>query len=99
MWDGINSVTPWIVQGGAVGLALAAVWAVITGRLVPRRVVDDIRADRDARVAEWKLRADEWRTAYQATEEARRHLTGQVDTALESMAAVTRLVGSHKDVT
>lgn len=41
-----------ILQGGAVAVLLAVLWLVFTGRLVPRSTLDDVRADRDARIAE-----------------------------------------------
>lgn len=105
MWD---SLTPWIVPGGAVGIAGSAVLAVIKGWLVPRRVLDDVRQDRDERVDEANKRADdrvgdankraeEWRSAFLAAEESRRQLSMQVETALESMTTVTRLVGHHRE--
>jgi hypothetical protein len=52
-----------IVQGGAVAVLLAVLWLVYTGRLVPRSTLEDVRKDRDDRIAEaerdtergWKL--------------------------------------------
>lgn len=41
-----------IVQGGAVAVLFAVVWLVVRGLLVPRSTLEDVRADRDARVAE-----------------------------------------------
>jgi hypothetical protein len=41
-----------IVQGGAVAVLLAVLWLVYSGRLVPRSTLEDVRADRDARIAE-----------------------------------------------
>jgi hypothetical protein len=86
-------LAPWVTQGGAAGILGAIVFGIYSGRLVPRRVVDDIRTDRDARIAEAHAQTQEWRAAYQAAEESRRHLAGQVDTALVTMQAVTRIVG------
>ncbi|PKV80922.1 hypothetical protein [Nocardia fluminea] len=40
-WDNISSVS----------LALIFTWLVVTGRLVPRAIVDRLLADRDARIA------------------------------------------------
>lgn len=51
-------LTPWVVQGGAVSLLAWGVWLLYTGRLVPRRVLDE-------RVASEAQRADDWRAAYQ----------------------------------
>lgn len=37
----------WLVQGGAGALVTLVVIFIITGRLVPRRYHDEVRADRD----------------------------------------------------
>lgn len=50
----LEGLEPWIVQGGAVTLALAAVWAIFTGRLIPGRTHDAIVADKDEQIAAWK---------------------------------------------
>lgn len=49
----------WIPQTGATGLLLGAVWAVLTGRIVPRATHNEVRLDRDAyrRTAETALEA------------------------------------------
>ncbi len=65
-----------LVQGGAVSVLIAAVLAVMTGRIVPRRTLEDVRTDRDARLAEEKARGDEWRAAAQ-TQDARNDLLSQ----------------------
>lgn len=41
-----------IVQGGAVAVLLAVLWLVYTGRLVPRSTLEDVRKDRDERIAQ-----------------------------------------------
>ena len=53
-----------IVQGGAVALLAAVVWLIALGRLVPRSTLEDVRADRDARVAEAGEDAEQWRQLY-----------------------------------
>lgn len=40
-------VGDWIAQGGAAGLLALAVWLILTGRIVPRRVLQDAEKDRD----------------------------------------------------
>jgi hypothetical protein len=81
-----------IVQGGAVVVLLAVLWLVFTGRLVPRSTLEDVRADRDARIAEadrdaergWALYESE-RAAHATTRQA---LVDQVaGTALPAIAA------------
>lgn len=53
-----------IVQLGAVGVLLGVLWLVFSGRLVPRSTLDDVRTDRDARVAEANDDATDWRDLY-----------------------------------
>jgi hypothetical protein len=58
-----------VVQLGAIGVLLAVLWLVFRGNLVPatlvpRSTLDDVRADRDARVAEANHDAAEWRELY-----------------------------------
>lgn len=55
-----------LLQGGAAGVLVFVVLLILFGRLVSRRVLEDVRADRDARLAEEKRRGDEWRAAAQA---------------------------------
>jgi hypothetical protein len=69
-----------IGQIGGPSLIAAAVLMVLTGRLVPRRVMQDAIKDRD-----------EWRAAYMASEQAR-HLeashTGELLEAARTSVAV-----------
>ena len=37
----------WVVQGGAVGLLTIVALMIFTGRLVPRRLYEDMEKDRD----------------------------------------------------
>lgn len=80
-----------IVQGGAVALLAAVVWAIVIGRLVPRSHVEDVRADRDARLVEAEKDAERgWKlyTKEQASHElTRRALVDQaLGVALPSIA-------------
>jgi hypothetical protein len=61
-----------IVQGGAVAVLLAALWLVLRGQLVPRSTLEDVRADRDARVTEASEDAEAWRQLYVSECEAHR---------------------------
>lgn len=59
MQDLIGAVPPqyWFI-GLLVQLVIALVWWIIRGA---RREIDNVRADRDARLAEWQAHAEEWR--------------------------------------
>lgn len=45
-------LTPWVIQGGAVGLLGWTVWLILTGRLVPRRTLDKEVAAEQRRAAD-----------------------------------------------
>lgn len=65
-----------LIRGGAVAVLGFVVLAIIAGKLVPRKVVEDVRADRDARLEEANKRGDEWRAAAEA-QDARNDLQAQ----------------------
>ncbi|BFP50038.1 hypothetical protein KCMC57_64060 (plasmid) [Kitasatospora sp. CMC57] len=60
------------IQGGAVGLVALIVLMVLRGLLVPRRIYDDMREERDT-----------WRAAHAASEEARHVAQDQAGELLE----------------
>ncbi|MCC5574464.1 hypothetical protein IMZ11_02260 [Microtetraspora sp. AC03309] len=72
-----------IIQGGALAVLLAACWLVYSGRLVPRSVMDDLRKDRDARVAEIQAEVAEYKAAWLASEQARHEQDGQMRELME----------------
>lgn len=95
---------PWLDTGlqvlqpvTPIGLVLAAVLLVLSGRIVPRRVVQDIRADRDARVKEAREQTAIWRQAYQTSEEARMRQHDLLRDALEGVHTITHLLESRRD--
>jgi hypothetical protein len=59
----LDSLVPWVTQGGAVGLLGAVAWMLFTGRLVPRKIHEQA-------VERERQRAEDWRDAYR-TENAR----------------------------
>lgn len=67
----------------ANGLLLLIVLLVVGGLLVPRRTLNDVRADRDARVKELSDERDEWKAAYFASDRTSREAIGQVQALLE----------------
>lgn len=81
-----------LIQGGAVGVLILVVLAIITGRLVPRRSVDDVRADRDARLAEARARGDEWRAAAQTQDARNDLLSEQVAQLLDATRTTNALI-------
>ncbi|WP_354643837.1 hypothetical protein [Kitasatospora camelliae] len=71
------------LQGGAAGLVALIVLLILRGNLVPRSVLDDVRADRDARLAELAAERDTWREAHKVSEEARHVAQDQAGELLE----------------
>lgn len=85
-----------LVQGSAAGALIFVVLAIVTGRLVPRRSLEDVREDRDKRLGEANARGDEWRAAYQA-ENARNDLQGKhIEQLLEMSRTTNALLESLK---
>ena len=80
------SAVPW----GAItapGMLLVAVWLVLTGRFVPRAVLDDaLRRER-----EWQEQAEAWREAHGTSEKSRGLL---LDVNARTTTALERLAGS-----
>lgn len=81
-----------ITQGGAVGVLLITVVGILTGRLIPRKSLDDVRKDRDARLAEERARGDEWRAAAQAQDSRNDLLTQQVAQLVDTMRTMNALI-------
>lgn len=57
----LDSLVPWVTQGGAVGLLGAVAWMLFTGRLIPRRIHEQA-VDTERR------RGDDWHDAFQAAD-------------------------------
>ncbi|NUS16301.1 MAG: hypothetical protein HOY69_33705 [Streptomyces sp.] len=72
-----------LVQGGATAVLVVVVLLILRGRLVPRSVLEDIRADRDARIAELAAERDSWRAAHDRSEVARHIAQDQAGELLE----------------
>lgn len=95
-----------LLQGGAVGILAMVALMVFTGKLVARSVLEDVRKDRDDRLAEMKERLAEmrsinntWHEAYLKTEAARAETTGQVSQLLATGRIAEALLRSlpHPD--
>lgn len=72
-----------VAQGGAVALVTLVVLLIFFGKLVPRRVLEDVRSDRNDRVKELAAERDTWRNAYVESEKARLEAQNQVGELLE----------------
>lgn len=72
-----------VAQGGAIALVTLVVLLIFFGKLVPRRVLEDVRSDRNDRVKELAAERDTWRNAYVESEKARLEAQNQVGELLE----------------
>ncbi|WP_330328164.1 hypothetical protein [Streptomyces pseudovenezuelae] len=83
-----------VASGGAAAILTLVVLLILLGRLVPRSVLNDVRKDRDDRVAEVLKDRDDrvaevlaerntWRQAHQESEAARIDAQNQVGELLE----------------
>lgn len=83
-----------LIQGGAAAIVVVIVMLILSGRLVPRSTLRDLRADRDARLAEVTAERDTWRAAHAASEKARHRQQGQVGELLELSRTAEHLLRS-----
>lgn len=81
----VNILLP---SASALGILAAGVWLVLTGRLVPRQQLDEVRADRDKAVARADAEVARWRSAYEYSEQARRIDAGHTGQLLANVSAV-----------
>lgn len=72
-----------LMQGGAWTIVTLVVLLILRGSLVSRAVLEDVRKDRDARVAEILAERDTWREAHRESEAARMEAQAQVGELLE----------------
>lgn len=81
------------VGGIGIGGVLSAVgYAILSGRLVPRRAVADVREDRDARLAEIRREAEDWKAAWTAQAEVNRVYADQVRELIELGRATNEMI-------
>ncbi|WP_045562729.1 hypothetical protein [Streptomyces sp. FxanaA7] len=72
-----------LLPGGAGALVTLIVLLILRGNLVSRAVLEDVRKDRDARVAELLAERNAWREAHRESEAARIEAQNQVGELLE----------------
>lgn len=65
----VNLLLPSV---SALSILASGVWLVLTGRLVPRTQLKEVRDDRDKAVARAETETARWRSAYEFSEQARR---------------------------
>lgn len=72
---------------GAMGLLAVVVLMVLTGRLVPRQNMDDLRTDKDRQI-------DTWRAAYEAAVNVQNIQREQISALLEAAQTTTHVIQS-----
>ncbi|MFJ8657437.1 hypothetical protein ACIRNU_34505 [Streptomyces rochei] len=72
-----------LLPGGAGAIVTLIVLLILRGSLVSRAVLEDVRQDRDARVAELVAERDAWRAAHRESEAARIEAQNQIGELLE----------------
>ncbi|WP_371099882.1 hypothetical protein [Streptomyces sp. PU_AKi4] len=81
-----------LLPGGAGAIVTLIVLLILRGNLVSRAVLEDVRKDRDARVAELVAERDAWRAAYKESETARIEAQNQVGELLELSRVADRVL-------
>jgi hypothetical protein len=82
-----------VAPGGAlVTIVATSVLAVVRGWLVPRRSVDQLIQVQAERLAEARLREQEWRAAWDAERQTRRILDQHTSDVLEGLRTVEALL-------
>lgn len=72
-----------VALSAVIGILSVVVRMILTGRLVPRATLDDVRADRDARLAEAHKETDDWRAVVELTQRESDVRAAQVTELLE----------------
>lgn len=70
---------------GATGLLAAVVILVLTGRLVPRSTLDDLRVDKDKQI-------DTWKAAYETSLAVQEVQREQLSALLDANRTATRVI-------
>ncbi|MFF9287497.1 hypothetical protein [Streptomyces griseosporeus] len=72
-----------LLPGGAGAIVTLIVLLILRGNLVSRAVLEDVRKDRDDRIAELVAERNAWRDAHRESEAARIEAQNQVGELLE----------------
>lgn len=83
-----------LIQSGAASVVALAVILVLTGRLVPRRNLEDVRKDRDARIEEARAEAATWRRAWELERDVRELQAKHIEELLEFGRTTTRVLSA-----
>jgi uncharacterized protein (DUF3084 family) len=81
-----------LLPGGAGALVTLIVLLILRGNLVSRAVLEDVRKDRDDRIAELAAERNAWREAHRESEAARIEAQNQVGELLELSRVADRVL-------
>lgn len=70
---------------GATGLLAVVIVMILTGRLVPKSTIDDLRADKDKQI-------EVWRAAYETSMSAQEVQREQISALLEASKTTTNVI-------
>jgi hypothetical protein len=87
-----------ISTGGGVGVVAAFLYAILRGHLVPRRVVEDMRSDKDTQIAKLGEVVDLWRDAAQAKDQAITEFIPMLNEIIENDKLILKLLGAIREV-
>jgi hypothetical protein len=86
----------WGPQGLMVALIGAFVYAILSGRLIPRKQHEDRVADQKERTLQLAEERDGWRQAHETSEVTRRIMAEQVEKLLAQATVTNQLLSSLK---
>lgn len=91
-WTALAPYAPLGIMGAALSLALTL---LLTGKLVTRAQLQDLRSDRDAQLTDKNSQVETWRESYIASESARllqAQQLGELLTQVNALSAQGRTV-------
>lgn len=89
---------PELVNGGAATVLLSVVLMVLSGKLVPRRQLDDTRTDFQTQISNAHYTTELWKSAYENSEQRGDVLVGQVQELAEQGRTIQHFIESLKEV-
>lgn len=84
-WVGVGN----IVGGGGVGIVIIL---LLLGKIRPQKAFDELREDRDARLAEVVTQIDIWKQALATTDDARAKLEQQLQLVMTEREQTAKIV-------
>jgi hypothetical protein len=93
-----TGLVSWLSTGAPFAIIAAFLYAIMSGRLVPKATLDEVRKDRDGRLAEQGQLVDMWKNAALVKDEALAELVPMMERSAENDKLVLQLLGAIKKV-